>query len=313
MLLSEKGAAETAAQEGHAGRAMDTASGYGIIDCRACGFIHMDPVPAPAELKKVYVEEYYTEEKPLFIERVKEDIDWWNVVYDDRYEFFEGALPAGKREILDIGCGPGYFLKRGLDRGWRCLGIEPSKQAGAHAKGLGVDVMNAFFDEGLATGLRRKFDAIHLSEVLEHVPDPASILRLARGLLNDAGVLCAVVPNDYSPVQRVLREKLGFKPYWLAPPHHINYFSFSSLSGLFEKTGFKVIEKTSMFPIDFFLLMGDDYIGNDPLGRACHARRKRLDVNLAEPVLREFKKEMYRLMARHSIGREMIVFGRKTD
>ncbi len=311
MFLSEKSAVERAEPKPHSGRVMDTASGYGIIDCMTCGFVHIDPVPAPEELKKVYMEEYYKDEKPLFIERVKEDIEWWNVVYDERYEFFEASLPPERREILDIGCGPGYFLKRGIDRGWRCLGIEPSRQAGAHAKGLGVEVMNAFLDETLAQGMKRRFDAVHLSEVLEHVPDPASVLRLANGLLNDHGIICAVVPNDYSPVQLALRENLGFKPYWLAPPHHINYFSFASLSGLFEKAGFSVIEKTSMFPIDFFLLMGDDYIGNDQLGRACHARRKRLDVNLAGPGLKEFKKDMYRLMARHSIGREMIVFGRK--
>ncbi|MBI1911708.1 MAG: class I SAM-dependent methyltransferase [Deltaproteobacteria bacterium] len=295
----------------HIGNTIDKASGYGILECKECGFIHIDPIPSKEELDKVYSQEYYTEEKPQFIERVLEDLRWWEAVYDDRYDFFESKLSDESRSILDIGCGPGYFLKRGMDRGWDCLGIEPSKQASTHARELGVEVVNAFFDNSTAAGLNKQFDVVHLSEVLEHVPDPADVLKRANSLLKEGGLICCVVPNDYSPVQKVLKEKLNYKPYWLAPPHHINYFSFDSLSSLLEKSGFQVVGETSMFPIDFFLLMGDNYIGNDELGRASHARRKRLDIMLNEPELKDFKKEMYEVMAKHGIGREMVIYGVK--
>lgn len=294
----------------HNGIIIENANGFGIKDCADCGFIHIDPIPSAKELDSVYSEEYYTEEKPQFIARVIEDLKWWDSVYDDRYDFFESRLPFSRRAVLDIGCGPGYFLKRGMERGWNGVGIEPSRQAARHAAGLGVDVRNAFFNEETASTLG-KFDAVHLSEVLEHVPDPAQVLNTAFGLMNGGGVICCVVPNDYSPVQKVLTERLDYDPYWLAPPHHINYFSFSSLSGLLERTGFKVVHSTAMFPIDFFLLMGDNYIGDDALGRASHARRKRLDLMLGEPQLKAFKKELYELMARHGIGREMVVYGVK--
>jgi hypothetical protein len=66
-----------------------------------------------------------------------------------------------------------------------------------------------------------------------------------------------------------------------------------------------------MFPMDFFLLMGDNYVGNDSLGRASHSRRKSLDIMLNEPELKDFKKEMYSLMAKHGIGREMVIYGEK--
>lgn len=295
----------------HRGDTIEKANGYGILECETCGFIHIDPVPSKDDLEKVYREEYYTEEKPQFIERVIEDLKWWNTVYDDRYEFLESRLDKKRRKILDIGCGPGYFLKRGLERGWKCFGVEPSKQASSHAKSLGVEVINAFFDDSTAAAIKESFDAVHLSEVLEHVPDPAEVLKKASGLLNKGGILCCVVPNDFSPVQKVLTGRLNFSPYWLAPPHHINYFSFSSLSGLMKKTGLKVIDKTAMFPMDFFLLMGDNYVGDDTLGRASHARRKRLDIMLNEPELKDFKVELYSLMARHGIGREMVIYGVK--
>lgn len=295
----------------HRGQVIGSANGFEIKDCSECGFIHMEPVPRPEELDGVYKDEYYRDEKPLFIDRVIEDLAWWNNVYDDRYEFLESTLAPSRRRVLDIGCGPGYFLKRGLDRGWDCLGVEPSRQAAAHARSLGVEVVRGFFSEATASALPGGFDAVHLSEVLEHVPDPGLVLRSASGLMAAGALICCVAPNDYSPVQKVLASRLGYSPYWLAPPHHINYFSFESLAGLMERCGFRVVGSTAMFPMDFFLLMGDDYVGNDSLGRASHARRKRLDMLLSEPELKGFKKQMYELMARHGIGREMIIYGEK--
>ena len=55
----------------------------------------------------------------------------------DRLESFEALLPANRRRLLDIGSGPGFFLKSAASRGWNVLGVEPSRQAAAHAKRLG--------------------------------------------------------------------------------------------------------------------------------------------------------------------------------
>jgi len=295
----------------HKGTKLAEIEGYGIIDCEVCEYIHIDPIPSKVELDRIYGEEYYTDEKPKFIERVIEDLSWWETVYDDRFDFLESRVKPGSRRLLDIGSGPGYFIQRGAERGWECMGVEPSRQAAQHARGLGAKVVNAFFDEATASSINTRFGAVHLSEVLEHVPDPEEVLKRAYGLLEPGGILCAIVPNDFSPVQKVLTDRLNFNPYWLAPPHHINYFTFASLSALMTRVGFDVLEQTSMFPMDFFLLMGDNYVGNDELGRASHSRRKQLDIMLNEPELKGFKKDLYSLMAKHAIGREMVIYGVK--
>ncbi len=298
----------------HRGSVLDRAGQYSIIDCDECGFVHIDPLPTPEQLDEIYSGEYYSEEKPEFIDNVIKDIEWWTTVFDSRYDYFESRLPALSRSLLDVGCGPGYFLKRGVDRGWQVTGIEPSVQAADHAEKLGIEVINAFLDSSLRASFTkedRSFDAVHLSEVLEHTRDPLSVLSQAYSLLNDGGIICCVVPNDYSPVQKVLVEKLGYSAYWLAPPHHINYFSFGSLAALMRKAGFEVVEQSAMFPIDFFLLMGENYVGNDKLGRDCHTKRKQLEIMLEAPELKSFKQELCGLMAAHGIGREMIIYGRK--
>lgn len=295
----------------HEGSTIDNVNGYGILDCKACSFVHIDPIPSPEELGRIYRDEYYRDEKPLYIERLIEDLEWWNAVYDDRYDFFESRLPKENRRILDIGCGPGYFLKRGQERGWRCMGIEPSSQAFAHAKGLGIDVVNAFLNDA-AAAIGHKFDAIHISEVLEHVPDPADILRKAHGLLDKGGVLCCVAPNDYSPLQRLLAKDLGFRPYWLAPPHHINYFTFGSLKNLLTGAGFRIEMETAMFPLELFLLMGENYVGDDKTGRRCHEKRKLFDLRLRnDPALKDFRAGFYKLISEFKMGREIIIYAKK--
>ncbi len=294
--------------QGHSGRLLDTVNDYDVIDCSVCGFKHVVPIPDEDDLKRYYAEKFIPE-RPLYMVRMEEDLEWWNTVYDDRYDFLEKCLPRTRRRILDIGCGIGNFLRRGRERGWECLGIEPSKDAASYARDWGLDVINSCLDEARLEG--PAFDAIHVSEVLEHIPAPVEFLEKAHGLLHDGGVICVVVPNDYSPIQRLLREILDFKPYWIAPPQHINYFSFDSLERLLKRVGFRILKKTAMFPMDLFLVMGDNYVGNDQLGRACHEKRKRLDIMLNEPWLKGFKDDMYELMAKHGIGREIILYGRK--
>lgn len=296
--------------QNHEGKIVESSNSFDVIDCEFCGFKHITPIPTEDELEKAYKHEYYTQEKPLYLERYKEDIDWWNMVYAERYEILEQHLPSSRRNLLDIGSGPGFFLLNGQKRGWRVKGIEPSKSAAEHSINLGVDVDNIFFSKESAPDLG-KFDAVNMSEVLEHIPEPAALLSLVHEQLTDGGLLCVVVPNDFNPFQLVLRDHLDFEPWWVAPPHHINYFNFESLQKLLERCGFEVIYKEATFPIDMFLLMGDNYIENDEQGRICHGKRKKFELNLANAGMSKIKQKLYQSMAECGLGREVVLFARK--
>lgn len=289
---------------------MASANGFDVIDCQLCGFKHIIPIPAEEELEHAYQHDYYTQEKPLYIERYKEDLDWWNMVYAQRYAILEQYLPAERRRLLDIGSGPGFFLLNGQERGWQVKGVEPSVQAAEHSRSLGLDVENVFFSEHTAPPLGR-FDAINMGEVLEHIPDPAALLSLVNGQLNDNGMVCIIVPNDFNPFQTVLRDHLGFKPWWVAPPHHINYFDFDSLSNLLKRCGFEVVHKEATFPIDMFLLMGDNYIGNDELGRVCHTKRMSFEKAMNRSGLGNVLAGLYAAFASQGVGREVVMYAKK--
>lgn len=295
---------------GHAGEVFASDNGFDVIDCRECGFKHITPIPTADELENVYKHDYYEEEKPLYLDRYLEDIDWWNATYNQRYEIFEKHLTEKRRDILDIGSGPGYFLLNGKNRGWSVRGIEPSIKAFEHSCTLDLEIQHGFFSEETAQDLGL-FDVINLGLVLEHIPDPAGMLRLINQQLNDDGIVCVIVPNDFNPFQLLLRDHLDFESWWVAPPHHINYFNFRSLEALLEKCGFSLVHQESTFPIDLFLLMGDNYIGNDEVGRKCHTKRMNFEKSMRLNGAGDLLEELYSDFAKKGIGREVVIYAKK--
>ncbi len=296
---------------GHSGPVIDTSNGFDIIECAQCGFRHASPLPTAEELEATYSEEYYSEEKPDYLAHAAEDAEWAQLAYDDRLNKIEQLLgnPPSKNKgrLLDIGSGPGFFLERAATTGWDASGIEPSQQASSFAKGRGLKVTNDFFNAETAADLGT-FDAVVMTNMLEHVPAPIELVELAFAALRPGGVICITVPNDYNGFQTSLRAK-GTKPWWLAAPHHLNYFSFDTLEALITRTGGLLRGRLSSFPMEMFALLGDDYIANPELGRGLHNKRKAFDQAL-DPAIRE---SLYASLATSGLGREAIVFAQKNS
>jgi hypothetical protein len=94
----------------------------------------------------------------------------------------------------------------------------------------------------------------------------------------------------------------------VAIPDHINYFDFKSLSTLLKRLGFEVIYSQTDFPMELFLLMGDDYVGNKEIGNKCHQKR----VNFEMAVPGELRRRIYQALAEVGLGRVCIIFARLT-
>lgn len=303
----------------HLGDLLVEKDGFAVIACTGCGFAHVDPLPTESELTDLYRHEYYATEKPLYLERVLEDKAWWDRLHDTRLRRVEELGTSAGRRLLDVGSGPGLLLQRAEERGWSVLGIEPSRQAAAHARSLGVDVREAFLDDALTAELVATetaidggpYDCVHAAEVLEHLPDPRAMVRRMRRLLSPGGILALSVPNDFNPIQSALVDARGFAPWWVAPPHHLNYFDFDSLEALLASEGLEPVRRETSFPIDLFLLMGDNYVGDDALGRVCHARRMALESALHDAGRGELLEQLYDAFAGLGIGRHAVVYARR--
>ena len=284
----------------HNGAILYHTNGYDVIACEKCGFYHLDPIPD----QDIYSEEYYQKEKPRVLERIKEDLRWWELVYRERFDLFEKIVHWTRRRILDIGSGYGYFLDYAARRGWFAVGMEPSREAGVYSQERGQNVIGKYFTEAIPGN---PYDVIHMNEVLEHVPDPRQVLANVRDSLTQGGIVCAVVPNDFNPLQQFDEN------HWISPPWHINYFSIESLQRIMQETGFQIIHQNVTFPMEFFLFMGDNYINNDEIGRKAHKRRKEFELTLDRLGMNDFKNRLYQAFLSLGIGREILMIGQKNE
>jgi SAM-dependent methyltransferase len=289
----------------HFGPVLATVDEYDVIDCRSCGFRHIDPLLSDEELQKFYDGEFYEKERPDYFARAEADKEWWMLRYHHYYELLEAHAPG--RRILDIGSGPGYFLEAGRMRGWDVLGFEPSRIAADYTAGRGIPVVNGFFSADKAQG---PFDVISMNLVLEHLRDPIGLVEQAKSVLAPGGLLFVSSPNDFNPLQMVLWRKMGFAPWWVVPKHHLNYFDGESARRFFTARGLKTLHQENSYPLENFLLAGRNYVGNDTVGRACHAERKAFETALFRHDKAQIK-ALAASWAAQGIGREFIILGQK--
>jgi len=105
-----------------------------------------------------------------------------------------------------------------------------------------VQVHHAWFEN---VSLDGKFDVIEMGFVLEHVDDPALILRRYRDFLAPGGVLFVAVPNARS-LHRLLGHAAGLMPdiYALSPSDialgHKRYFDTQSITAMVRDCGYQV-------------------------------------------------------------------------
>ena len=294
----------------HRGKIIDQVKKWKVIDCTSCRYKHTLPLPTEVELKKIYSSVYYQDEKPKYFERNVEDIKWWKTIYADRLKTVNDFIKTDNNRLLEIGSGPGLFLQYAKRNGWKVLGIEPSKEAADFARSRKLEIINEFFQNVEVKSLG-KFGAIGMFEFLEHIPNPKDALKFTYNQLEKGGVVCITVPNDFNPLQEVAKKSLKLKSYWIAPPFHINYFDIDSLKTLLSKSGFKVSYVETSFPLEFYLLMGENYIGNDKLGRKIHGKRMQIDLALSA-FSNDLKRQLYTHLAWLGIGRDITIYGQKT-
>ncbi len=294
----------------HIGDVIVSKNGYDIIDCNVCGFKHAFPIPSTTELDKYYSDTFYSSDKPNYIQSHEKDLEWWHQIFEERIRLFNEHLQTDHKRILDIGSGPGFFLKYAQDNGWQSIGVEPSKHAAEFSRRMGLEIINVSFTENLVNGIGL-YDVVHSNQTFEHLPYPIEALRLCFDLIRPGGLLFISVANDFNPIQEILTTTMDFDTWWVIPPEHINYFNVETLQRIVKKVEFEILQVTTTFPIDLFLLMGDNYIGNSEVGKKAHTRRKNLEYNLSRTGNLLFKKKLYKALSGCGIGREVELLAQK--
>jgi 2-polyprenyl-3-methyl-5-hydroxy-6-metoxy-1,4-benzoquinol methylase len=149
----------------------------------------------------------------------------------------ERLRPDSDKRLLDFGSGKGQFLLAAKEQGWRGLGVETAIDRANFARDLyQVDVIDSFYEGGAVS--EERFDLITLNHVLEHLPEPESILQeLVRSNLEPGGLVMIEVPRLNSWQSMIA----GSDWVHLDIPKHLTHWTNSRLKASMAKMGFRAV------------------------------------------------------------------------
>ena len=127
---------------------------------------------------------------------------WWDVdgefgplhaINPLRLDWIDGIAPLNRQRVLDVGCGGGILADAMARKGADVLGIDLAekslKVAQLHALEAGTSQITyrLVAAEALAAEMPDQFDVVTCMEMLEHVPDPASVVQACARLAKPGG------------------------------------------------------------------------------------------------------------------------------
>jgi 2-polyprenyl-3-methyl-5-hydroxy-6-metoxy-1,4-benzoquinol methylase len=220
---------------------------------------------------------------------------------------------GGAGSFLDIGCGEGWALDYFQRQGWDVLGLDFSSYSleqfhPALRDRLRTGDLYEEVEKLVAAGAQ--FDVLWLDNVLEHVLEPAGLLRLCRQLVRPGGGLVVDVPNDFSALQQHLLDNGQIdRPFWVVLPDHLSYFNQPGLRNLAEATGWHVAKVIGDQPIDLNLLNpATNYVMNRAAGKGAHHARLAQDNFLLRTAPLPAVAAYYEALAGVGLGRSIVAF-----
>jgi SAM-dependent methyltransferase len=180
-------------------------------------------------------------------------VEWDYAAFEDRFRGPEEVIRArqrahvrrfaGRRRVVDLGCGRGEILELLRENGVGAEGVDADAEMVAHARAKGLRATRADLFDYLAAAPAGSIDGVLASHVIEHLafPDQVRLLRLAARALEAGGAILLETPNPTS----LLAGSVNFRrdPTHVAPVHP------DTLAFLLGREGFDAVEVEYLAPV----------------------------------------------------------------
>jgi len=211
---------------------------YAYLQCDRCKSVYLESPPTD-QLDKIYPLNYYSYD-PLrqltsITERVKRFLD------ARLFQMLLRQIPGENLTVLDVGGGAGWLLSTLRKVSLRIKAtheIDINERARSAAESAG-HVFHCCRVEDFSSS--ESFDLILLLNLIEHVADPAAVLKVMRELLSPGGLILIKTPNVDTLDCRLFRNHNwgGFHC-----PRHFVLFNRQSIIDLGQRCGLQAIQAT---------------------------------------------------------------------
>lgn len=185
-----------------------------------------------------------------------------HAIYEDKpASYFANArndivalLETGPQSaVLELGCGAGGTGRAALQAGkaGRYVGIELSPTAAAMASEHLTEVLVGDVETLDLSRLHGAFDALVISEVLEHLTDPWTALRRLGECLKPGGRIYASSPNvaHWKVIRGLISGRFEYDEKGVMDRTHLRWFTPQSYRALLEDAGFEVLDVRPVTPL----------------------------------------------------------------
>lgn len=146
--------------------------------------------------------------------------------------------------ILEIGCGNGSTGALALARGraGHYVGVELVESYADQARQILSDVKTGDVERMEFDWLPAEFDALILSEVLEHLVEPGALLRRLSRFVRPGGMVLASSPNiaHWRVLREIAKGRFDLTDQGVFDRTHLRWFTPATFVAMFENSGFRI-------------------------------------------------------------------------
>ena len=170
-----------------------------------------------------------------------------------RLEWIDQLTSLNGKKVIDIGCGGGILAEAMAKRGAQVCGIDlagkPLEIARWHA--AQVDVKLEYADssaEEWATKHHQHYDVITCMEMLEHVPDPSSVIAACSSMLKPGGwcFFSTINRNPLAYLTTIIGAEYVLRTLPIGTHHYHKFIRPHELIQMAENCGLQLIEKKGL-------------------------------------------------------------------